>query len=290
MNVRHSSVSVLALLAIMSCEKPVFPQSEKSGGDANGNVVVRVFRIEQQSFDTSKTRTDGTANFNRLNFAIYDEAGKRVKQVNQTISDDGFGATAFALEPGVYDVVVVAHSSKGNPTMTDPTKIRFDNSDGFTDTFLYHTTVEVGDAPLTVQADLKRIVSLCRVELTDAIPTGVDQMRFQYKGGSGAFNAATGLGSVNSTQTEFFPVETGKASSVYDLYTFLHSDEGTIHLQATAYDEQQNIVCEREFDVPMKRRLITKLSGPFFSESTSSSLTIVIGIQDDWEGEHLINF
>jgi hypothetical protein len=39
--------------------------------------------------------------------------------------------------------VVVGHSASGNPTMTNPAKIQFTNSIGYTDTFLYTEQVEV---------------------------------------------------------------------------------------------------------------------------------------------------
>ncbi len=115
-------------------------------------------------------------------------------------------------------------------------------------------------------------------------------MRFQYKGGSGAFDAATGLGSVNSTQTEFFAVEPGEQSCSFDLYTFLHDTEGTLHLKATALDDADNEIKNREFEVPLKQHMITKLSGPYFSDSNGSSITIVIGINAEWEGEQTIEF
>ena len=281
----------LILLIITSCEHPLIPDQDMIGGDADGNLVVSVFQIEQQSFAVPFTRTSITDYCQRLNFAVYDAAGKLIKQVNQKTGDASYGTVAFRIDPGTYQVVVVGHSSSGNPTMTNPQKIRFDNKDGFTDTFLHYALIEVADdKETTIDANLHRIVSLCRVVFTDAIPEGVTQMRFQYKGGSGAFDAATGLGSVNSTQTEFFAVEPGEQSCSFDLYTFLHDTEGTLHLQATAYDANDNIVREREFEVPLKQHMITKLSGPYFSGSDGSAITIVIGINAEWEGEQTIEF
>ena len=202
------------------------------------------------------------------------------------------GAVAFAVEPGTYQVVVVGHSSSGNPTMTNPKKIRFDNQDGFSDTFLYSTKVTVSedDQEVEVDANLHRITSLCRVVFTDAIPDKVTQMHFEYTGGSGAFDAATGLGSVKSTQKVDFEVEPGQEACSFDLYTILHGSEGTLHLKAEAQDANQNIIRERAFEVPMKQRVITKLSGPYFSGSDGSTITIVIGINTDWEGEQTIEF
>jgi hypothetical protein len=281
----------LILLIITSCEKPVIPGEYSTQGDLDGNLVVSVFQIEQQSFGTSLTRAVIADYCSRLSYAVYDADGKLVKQVNQMESDSGFGTAYFKVDPGTYQVVVVGHSS-GNPTMTNSKKIKFENKDGFTDTFLHNSNVVVTDADdeEQVQAVMRRIVSLCRVVFTDAIPDGVSQMRFEYKGGSGAFDAATGLGSVNSTQKETFPVDAGDENCCFDLYTFLHDTEGTIHLQATALDDNDNELREREFDVPLKQRMITKLSGPYFSGTTGSSITIVIGINAEWEGEQTIEF
>ena len=281
----------LILLIITSCEKPVIPGEYSTQGDLDGNLVVSVFQIEQQSFGTSLTRAVIADYCSRLSYAVYDADGKLVKQVNQMESDSGFGTAYFKVDPGTYQVVVVGHSS-GNPTMTNSKKIKFENKDGFTDTFLHNSNVVVTDADdeEQVQAVMRRIVSLCRVVFTDAIPDGVSQMRFEYKGGSGAFDAATGLGSVNSTQKETFPVDAGDENCCFDLYTFLHDTEGTIHLQATALDDNDNELREREFDVPLKQRMITKLRGPYFSGTTGSSITIVIGINAEWEGEQTIEF
>ena len=173
--------------------------------------------------------------------------------------------------------------------MTDYKKIQFKNNDGFTDTFLYYDSIEVGDTPVNLPVNLTRIVSMCRFVITDTIPANVSQMRFQYTGGSGAFDATTGLGCVKSKQSETFSVEPGKAPSTFDLYTFLHDKEGTIHLQATAYDEKENVLNDREFEIPLKRRQITKVSGQFFNTATAG-LTIIIGLDPEWEGEEGISY
>lgn len=283
---------LLLLISVFSCEKPVIPSENESKTDATGNLIVTVFQIEQVPFSSPSTRAELSSICNRLNFAVYDSLGKKIKQIDQKLGDSGFGRAAFNVGPGRYQVVVVAHSSAGNPTMTNPAKIQFTNADGYSDTFLHNSYVEVGDSAVSVPVNLTRIVSLCRFIITDTIPDNVAQMRFQYKGGSGAFDASTGFGSVKSTQTVFFTVEAGRDSTVYDLYTFLHDTEGTIHLQASAYDINNNVIRDSEFDVPLKRRLITKLSGPYFSGSSGSTsgMTIIVGIDAEWEGEQIINY
>lgn len=296
-----ASILLMLLCVVFACEKAIIPDEEDNAvGDVDGNLRVTVYRIGKTPFETftrgataGATRGSVTASESgilRLNFAIYNIQGTRVKQVNQTSDNGSFGTASFQLEPGTYQLVVVGHSSSGNPTMTDLGKIQFKNNQGFSDTFLYYSDeVVVTEESQELAVSLERIVSMCRFVLTDDYPADVAQMRFQYKGGSGAFNAATGLGSVNSTQTLYFDAAEGQKQ--FDLYTFLHDDEGTIHLLVTAYDADDNILQEREFDVPMERDHITWLTGAFFSGSgTPSSTTITVTVNTDWSGETHLTF
>ena len=279
----------LVVLALCSCEKPII--GDETSGDANGNLKVSVFQIEKTPF-SSLTRAGRPASevCTRLNFAIYTLDGTRVKQVNQTSDGAGFGTASFQLEEGDYFLVVVGHSSGGNPTMTDPTCIKFTNAQGYTDTFLCSGSVTIGDEPVEMQVTLDRIVSRCSFVLTDeSLPAEVKKMRFYYTGGSGAFDATTGFGCVNSKQDVKF--EVSAAQKQFDLYTFLHDTEGTIHLTVTALDANDGEYSVRSFDVPMQQNHITWLSGTFFSGSGSSASAITgVTVNTDWAGETHITF
>lgn len=285
---------LLLAVCLVSCEKPLILDEDSTVNDSEANLIVTVYQMETIPFTKSMSRAALADHCTRLNFAVYDSLNTRVKQINQLSSDQGFGTAYFKLDPGKYRVVVVAHSSDGNPTMTNPAKIQFKNNQGYTDTFMSNDTIELGESSVTLPVDLNRIVSLCRFVITDPVPDNISQMRFQYTGGSGAFDASTGLGSVKSTQTVWInDINPGQESSVFDLYTFLHAEEGTIHLLATAYDENSNVQNEREFDIPMKRRKVTKLTGAYFSDSpsgSSSTITVIINFNDDWEGEDVISY
>ena len=297
--------ALLLVFAVFSCEKAIILE-EGISGDADANLTVSVYQIEQMPFASQNggsethragTRAAVTDYCNRLNFAIYEMDGSRVKQVNQTSDKVGFGTASFSLEEGTYQLVVLAHSSNGNPTMTNPQKIQFSNSLGYTDTFLYYATVTVTEEHQTLSVSLERIVSMCRFVMNDAIPAGVSKLEFYYTGGSGTFNATTGLGNVNSKQKMTFSVEqsgkaersvtAGQSGTQYDLYTFLHQQDDDITLKVTAYDATDIVLYEREFDVPMTRRKITRLSGDFFTgePGTSGDVGVVISINGDWDGQ-----
>ena len=133
---------------------------------------------------------------------------------------------------------------------------------------------------------LHRIVALCRFVIEDKIPADVAQLRFQYTGGSGHFDASTGLGVTKSTQTVFF---SNDGESQFDLYTFLHDTEGTINLMVTAYDDSDNLLYEeRKFEIPLVQNQITWFSGSFFSGKspvTSQGITTTLSIDDVWDGQ-----
>ena len=282
-------VALLIVFTIFSCERAITPD-DNTAGDADGNLRVSVFEIEKTPF-ASLTRASEPASavVTRLNFAIYDQAGTRLKYVNQQSGMADFGRASFQLPEGTYQLVVVGHSSGGNPSMTTPYKIQFTNSQGFTDTFLYYGEVTIGEEGVDLQVSLDRIVALCRFVITDDFPSDVKKMRFYYTGGSGAFDATTGLGCVNSKQDVKFDVVAGQ--NEFDLYTFLHDVDGTIHLTVTGLDASGNELYNRSFDVPMEQNHITWLSGAFFGGSGSSSTTITgVTVNTDWAGETHLTF
>ena len=286
--VKSPFLLLLLIIILVSCEHPTIPEGLETGDD---NLFVNVASVEHVSFPAFTTRTSVTQAFSRLSIAIFDSEGSRADFSNKTVGDKGYGSASFYLPEGKYQVVVIGHSAKQNPTTTNASKIQFTKATGYSDTFLHSQFVEVADTPVVVNADVERIVSLCRVVLTDTIPDNVAKLHFEYSGGSGYFDASTGLAVASkAVQQMDFAVEAGCDSTVYDLYTFLFSDEGTIHLKAVAKDDEDNTICSREFDVPLKRRQITKLSGPFFSGQSGSGITIVISVNDEWEGEQVVNF
>ena len=87
---------MLAIVALASCEKAIF--SEEEVNSPTGNLTVSVYQLEQMPFASlsrgsealdaetrsGATRAAVTDYCNRLNFAVYEMDGSRVKLVNQT--------------------------------------------------------------------------------------------------------------------------------------------------------------------------------------------------------------
>lgn len=295
-------IVLLMVVALASCEKAIIVDEETSG-NMTGNLRVSVYQIEQTPFASLTRAVEGTNGTpvtraaqaaaevcTRLNFAIYNTDGSRVKQINQVSGDKNFGQCSFQLDQGDYFLVVVGHSANGNPTMTNPQKISFTNAQGYTDTFLSGGDIAIEEEPLDIDVTLERIVARCSFVLTDDIPAEVKKLQFYYTGGSGAFSAYTGLGSVNSKQTVTFDVTDGSQKQ-FDLYTILHEESDNIALKVTALDAAGNTLYERDFDVPMTQNHITWLTGAFFNGSGSSSTTVTgVTVDTDWAGETHLTF
>ena len=288
-------MSVLTALLFTSCEKAFFSDDETTG-ETDGNLRVRGFQIEKTPFGSlTRAALPASEVCDRLNFLIYNTDGSRAKMVNQTSSDKNFGTASFQLDEGDYFLVVVGHSANGNPTSTNPQKISFTNAQGYTDTFLSNGDITIGEEPLEADVTLERIVALCRFVITDDIPADVKKMQFYYTGGSGAFNAYTGLGSVNSKQTVTFDVASPSAMTddgrQFDLYTFLHEQSDNVALKVSALDASGNELYGREFDVPMEQNHITWLTGAFFNSSGSSSTSVTgVTVNTDWAAETHLSF
>ena len=291
MRTKRLLIALLAgIFVLCGCEKAI--NLEEIDNAATGNVTVNVYKIENEAFGVSSRGVVSDV-CTRLNFVMYDAGGVRVKQINQKSGDKGFGAVSFELEEGSYQLVVLAHSSDGNPTMTNLAKIQFTNATKYSDTFLYYANVEVGDEPQTLNITLNRIVSLCRFVVNDPIPEGVAKLQFYYTGGSGAFSAMTGLGVVDSKQTMTFDVVPGTTGTVYDLYTFLHHTDDQVDLVVTALGADGNKMYERSFEVPMEQRKITRMTGNFFTDEASvesHGAQVEISINSEWEGEVNISY
>ena len=290
MRINHLPLFLLLIITILiSCEHPDIPERIDTG---KANLIVNIATVEHMPFPAFTTRSSVSDAFSRISIAVFDSKGQRADVSNKSRDDNGYGSASFFLPSGTYQVVVIGHSAKQNPVTTDASKIQFNKSTGYSDTFLHSEFVEVGDTPVVVNADVQRIVSLCRVVVADTIPENVTKLHFEYTGGSGYFDASTGLGiSTSGTNQQMdFEAVAGRDSTVYDLYTFLPADAGSIHLKAQAKDAEDNTVCSREIDVPLRRRQISKLSGDFFSGASGSTITIVISVNDEWEGETIINF
>ena len=262
----------LALL-VAACEKPVFDEDIVSMKEAN--VILHMTQYEQESFGT-RAATDITELCSRLNVAIFDADGTKVKTVAQKEGDASYGTVALTLAAGTYQLVVIAHNGEGSATITSTEKVTFPNNK-VTDTFYYYGDLIVTSEVQSYDLTLTRAVAMFRLVLTDEeMPSNVSKFKFYYVGGSSTFNPSSGYGCVNSKQTEVRTVSADFVSgTAFDIFTLPHTEEDVLtKLTVTALDANDNTVKERTFEnVPVTRNQITRYTGSFFGSGGSGQQT-----------------
>lgn len=200
----------------------------------------------------------------RLSFSFFN-GEEKVKTVNQVAGDNGFGTASINLSEGTYRLVVIAHSGKGNCTISSPEKVKF-YKNKMTDTFAYYGTLEVSeDEDTNQEINLSRAVAKITLSINDNIPENVKRLLFYYTGGSSTLNATTMQGCVNSKQTEEREIVAGQKD--YDIYTFPHQDDKKVALTITGYDPSDVEVSSKYIEnIPVKRNYITTCIGDLFGE------------------------
>lgn len=264
---------LLSILLCVACEKPVLDVAKTSPDtDSPVNLELSVKGFNVIPFEGTRTEQMVSDYCKHLNFVVY-QSGKKVKAVSQTSDESHFGQASFSLEPGTYQVLALAHSASKNPTLTNPEKIQFTNADGYSDTFFCYETVVVDEEKTTEELVLNRVTSMFRFITKDSVPANVERIRFYYTGGSGALNAVTGYGCVNSQQTVFFDItdEMRGHPLTLEAYTIPKADKGVLKVTVTAYGQDVTIIKEKELeDVPIEVNKITEYTGYLFSEQNGN--------------------
>lgn len=259
---QFSTCGLAALLFLAACEKPIYDEVG-AGQDPHGNLILHI------AFKDTRAGQAVDDYFGTINFVIYQD-GNKVNAFTQHPSSGDYGNLSVNLEPGVYQVMALAHSAKANPTLAHANEIYFANKDGFSDTFSYYGDVTVTSQPKQYTLELERVSSCVRFVIEDEIPASVHTMLFQYTGGSGTLNAETGYGCKNSQQYMEFTVDhNARPPYVFDIYTMLKGEEGELNF--TVFGVKKNGTTrvngrQTDFTVAIHRQEMVELSGSFFSD------------------------
>ena len=286
---------LVAMIGLVACEKVVLDeQQQEEKQPLEGNVIIRTSMYNIVPFETRAVQS--VADFSTtLQFILYQD-GTKVKGITQKKSDGNYGEIGITLEPGTYQLLVLAHSSSGNPTVSDPTAIHFTNSDGYSDTFYYYGDIEVTTEQTTYNVTLQRATSMVRITLLDDVPSDVQFIRLYYIGESGVFNAVTGKGgATNSEQSIKYNVAGRTAPLSLSAYTFLRNETGSLNMTITALDANNNIKKELSLsNIPMKNHMVTEYSGYLFSTPptppTTVDATFNLTAETSWEVYQQLTF
>ena len=262
---------ILSVL-LTGCEKIVLVDGSGAGtGESDGNVVLRAVVVP--STEPTRGAMMLSEVCGRLNVAVFDDNGKKVKSVSQVVSDADFGSVGLSLSAGSYKVVAVGHSCGGAATITSTDKVTFP-SNKVTDTFYFYGDLVVDGIRQEMPIVLHRAVAMVRLQVSDNDRlANVAQLKFYYTGGSSTFSPSAGYGIVNSKQTEY---RAWSEDGIYEIYTMPHAaDDVLTKLTVTALDGGDNEVGECVLEqVPIRVNHITTYTGNFSSGGASVNITL----------------
>lgn len=294
---KHVTYILASLLSVatafVSCEKPIIENGEGGGNEeivskGEFKITFNAMQVEQIPFNASAHRAASTQSLkdacSRISFVVFD-GDKKVSSVHQASSENSFGKVSMSLSKGTYTLVIIAHNGSAAPTFTSPSKISFKDNK-ITDTFFYCEPISVEDSQ-QFDVTLKRAVAMFRLVVSDNTPADVKRMKFYYTGGSSTFDAVNGCGCVDSRQTEYRDVPTSayEGESVYELYTFPHSDGRQLKMDISALGASGDNALYRQLfeDVPVATNQVTQYTGNFYGENPDGGRSsITIDIDDAW--------
>ena len=279
---------IIATLLFAAGEKYVAEEGTQSESKVvDGNLVVKAECVVTRAGETEEGQEALPLKdrFTRMTMVLY-QNDVRVDYVNQDNLDKDFGTMSVDLDPGTYQLVVLAHSGQRSPTTTNCHKISF--SAPLTDVFSYYGDVVVGKEVNKVTVQLTRAVAKIQLTVTGEIPAGVSFFNYIYKGASVSFDPATQKGVASTTRRN---VEVEKADGVktFELYTFVSSDDQTVDWDFAGYSSEKEVLGSKKIsNIPVALRNVTKIESKVFDGVIEGPTDISVTVDDTWDG--VINY
>ena len=279
---------IVAAFLCAACEKYVAEEGTQSESKVvDGNLVVKAECVVTRAGETEEGQEALPLKdrFTRMTMVLY-QNDVRVDYVNQDNLDKDFGTMSVDLDPGTYQLVVLAHSGQRSPTTTNCHKISF--SAPLTDVFSYYGDVVVGKEVNKVTVQLTRAVAKIQLTVTGEIPAGVSFFNYIYKGASVSFDPATQKG-VASTARRNVEVEKADGVKTFELYTFVSSDDQTVDWDFAGYSSEKEVLGSKKIsNIPVALRNVTKIESKVFDGVIEGPTDISVTVDDTWDG--VINY
>lgn len=297
----------IALLGMTSC---VNSEEELTGEKKVTQLNLRVARFDIIPFST-RAEPQISDYCKRIHYVVY-SGTEEVQRIDQSSTDENFGSVSMSLAEGSYKIIVVAHSSSADPTISSTTATFAKNT--ITDTFFYTNSVTIEGEEQNIDLELERATAMFRFVTRDNVPANCGCIEILTTKTSIIFDFATGLGySVedNNVSHDIIEAEVGKPF-LMEVFYLLNSASKTISIDVTARQlDKTSILKTKTFSsVPMEKNKITQFSGYFFGDAPSGesgggtggggtggepsgeggNQPITISIASDWAGTNEYSF
>ena len=205
---------------------------------------------------------------------------------HQTSTDADFGTiTAVLDKTKTYTIQAVAHKCDGNATLTDGV-ISFPD-DKVTHSMVYSNTF-TPSTTTSLSAEMTRIVSVFKLETTDAIPDEAKKMRFTITDVYNRWNFSTGAtNKLDRTSEITISSKNANGTASFSVYAITTDAETTHTVTVSALDADNQPLQTRTFtDVTLRNGYRTTYRGSFFIDTDFTSTFTVA----DWTDYDTVDF
>ena len=252
--------------------------------DSTGTAAVKVcfndFTISTEDYPESKDAVAAYTGVKAMTLAFFDAQGNAVYNTTQLRADNTtyttFGEFELSLPLGSYTMVALGYGSEQPITLSSATAATY-TADRVRETFVVSQAVNVTSTnPLTLNAELSRVVSKVHVLSTDTRTAGVDSVRVTFAAGGKGVNPQTGLAASNNGLSNTVAISTGVGVASNTIsYLFLGSDPQTMNITVETLKSNGTVYSTRTVtDVPLQRNKVTVLRGPMYSNASGASFTV----------------
>ena len=283
-------IALVVVVLLVGCHKENTSEATLS---AKVTVTVNDFTISQEEFPETKDTPASYTGVKAMTLAFFDAQGNEIYNTTQLRADNTtyttFGEFELSLPLGSYTMVVLGYGSEQPITLNGASEAIY-TADRVRETFVASQAVNVTSTnPLTLNAELSRVVSKVIVRSTDTRTAGVDSVRVTFAAGGKGVNPQTGLASSNNGLSNCVAISSavGAESSTIS-YLFLASDQQTMNLTVETIKPNGTVYSTRTVEnVPLQRNKVTALTGPLYTNASGASFTL----STSWIGDtNRVNF
>ena len=276
---------ILTMMAMMTaCHKDNMNNQDNT--TAPVKVTVNDFTISSEGWpegtmaNGAKDTPASYTGVKAMTLAFFDANGDQAYCTTQLRADNTtyttFGQFELSLNLGSYTMIVLGYGSEVPMTVGSATEASY-TADRCRETFVAAQAVNVTSTnPLSLSAELSRVVSKLIVNSTDPRISGIDSVRMTFSAGAKGVNPQTGLASSSNGLSNTVAISTavGNTSSSAS-YLFLNADQQSMTVTVETLRTNGTVYSTRTVEnVPLQRNKVTALTGPLYTNASGASFTL----------------
>lgn len=263
------------MMALSSCSKDA-TADDADGDDDLRTVTFSVMDVENKPLASTRAVADLC---NRLSLALFDfTSGEKVIQIDQTNIDEDFGFFEVKLPKGSYRMVVIGYTSDEAATISSYQNVSF-YKNNIIDVYSCYNAFTLGAYDASIEAELKRVTSKIRVQISGDIPDDAYKIVIRYASPARDFNPKTGFG-VTSRSYSLTRLRANGFESITQNYFAMDNPQTLDTLVITAYTNANKIIRQVKFikSIDIAPNMLTLIKGDFFK----NTLKTAVAVDDSW--------